>query len=252
VRGTPKAEIAARTTRALEMVRLSGFEDRRPQQLSGGQQQRVALARALIFSPPLVLMDEPLGALDKQLREELQLEIRRIHAQLGVTIVYVTHDQSEALTMSDRIAVFQGGRIQQLGTAEDIYERPANAFVAGFIGENNRIEAHVLDATTLVLADGTALRTAPHGQEPGARVIASVRPERVMLSPSATMADAVRVRVAEVVYLGNHCRLRLDFAGLPDFFAQQPRQEGVAVPRQGEAVHLGIPPSAVAVFRAEG
>jgi putative spermidine/putrescine transport system ATP-binding protein len=185
------------------------------------------------------------------LREELQLEIRHIHAKLGVTIVYVTHDQSEALTMSDRIAVFEGGRIQQLGTAEDIYERPANAFVAGFIGENNRLEATVADATTLLLADGTRLETAPHGLAAGTRAIASIRPERVKLG-AADMPGAVRTRVAEVVYLGDHCRLRLDYAGLPDFFAHQPRQDGVAMPRQGEAVFLGIPPSGVAVFRTEG
>ncbi|WP_439549192.1 ABC transporter ATP-binding protein [Falsiroseomonas sp.] len=245
VRGTSRAEIATRTTRALEMVRLSGFGDRRPQQLSGGQQQRVALARALIFSPTLVLMDEPLGALDKQLREELQLEIRRIHATLGVTIVYVTHDQSEALTMSDRIAVFEGGRIQQLGSADAIYEHPANAFVAGFIGENNRMEAVVADSTTLRLADGTMLPTAPHGFSTGERALACIRPEKVRLAEAGHPAT-----VTEVVYLGDHCRLRLSFAGLPDFFAKRPSEDGMAAPRPGEAVFLTIPGAAVMVFRA--
>ncbi len=244
VRGTPKAEIAGRVERALAMVRLPGFGDRRPQQLSGGQQQRVALARALIFSPSLVLMDEPLGALDKQLREELQLEIRHIHASLGVTIVYVTHDQSEALTMSDRIAVFQGGRIQQLGSAEAVYETPANAFVAGFIGENNRIAATMLDAGTLLLPDGSTLATTPQSRAPGRPVLACIRPERVVIGPGGDTA----VRVEEVVYLGDHCRLRLAFAGLADFFARMPRQETGSMPQPGQSLRVSLPPDAVMVF----
>ena len=140
VRRLARAEIEAKIKRALDMVKLSGFASRRPGQLSGGQQQRVALARALVFEPKLVLMDEPLGALDKQLREHMQLEIKHIHRDLGVTVVYVTHDQSEALTMSDRIAVFNDGAIQQLATPDDLYERPQNSFVAQFIGENNRLQ----------------------------------------------------------------------------------------------------------------
>ncbi len=249
VRGTPRSEIAKLTAKALEMVRLSGFGDRRPQQLSGGQQQRVALARALIFSPSLVLMDEPLGALDKQLREELQLEIRRLHATLGVTIVYVTHDQSEALTMSDRIAVFEGGRIQQLGSAEDIYERPANAFVAGFIGENNRLEATVVDSSSLRLSDGHVLLTRAHGCSTGERVLACVRPEKVHLA-EAGQAGAISAVVTEVVYLGDHCRLALKAPGLPEIVAKRPSLDGQVMPRPGEAVFLAIPPAAVMVFRA--
>src|SRR5271167_4288589 len=143
VRKIPKPEIETRIKRALDMVQLGAFSHRRPGQLSGGQQQRVALARALVFDPKLVLMDEPLGALDKQLREQMQLEIKHIHQNLGVTVVYVTHDQSEALTMSDRIAVFNDGIIKQLATPADLYERPDNAFVAQFIGENNRLRGKV-------------------------------------------------------------------------------------------------------------
>ncbi len=139
VRRLPKAEIVRRVQKALEMVQLGAFGNRRPGQLSGGQQQRVAVARALVFEPKLVLMDEPLGALDKQLREQMQYEIKHIHEHLNVTVVYVTHDQSEALTMSNRIAVFNDGVIQQLATPADLYERPENAFVAQFIGENNRL-----------------------------------------------------------------------------------------------------------------
>ena len=139
VRDLSKDEINQKVKRALDMVHLGDFGDRRPAQLSGGQQQRVALARALVFEPELVLMDEPLGALDKNLREEMQYEIKRIHADLGVTMIYVTHDQTEAMTMSDRIAVFNDGVVQQLASPETLYEAPENAFVAYFIGENNRL-----------------------------------------------------------------------------------------------------------------
>ena len=143
VRGMGKSEINEKVIKALDMVRLSGFNDRRPSQLSGGQQQRVAVARALVFGPKLVLMDEPLGALDKNLREEMQYEIKHIHENLDVTVVYVTHDQSEALTMSNRIAVFNDGIVQQLASPADLYEKPTNAFVAGFIGENNQLFGEV-------------------------------------------------------------------------------------------------------------
>jgi len=143
VRKRPTAEIEDRVRRALDMVRLGAFGNRRPAQLSGGQQQRVAVARALVFEPKLVLMDEPLGALDKQLREQMQYEIKHIHEHLGVTVVYVTHDQSEALTMSDRIAVFHDGVVRQLASPADLYERPESAFVAQFVGESNRLVGRV-------------------------------------------------------------------------------------------------------------
>ncbi|HYN39810.1 MAG TPA: ATP-binding cassette domain-containing protein, partial [Rhodospirillales bacterium] len=157
VRGLARAQVREKVHDALDMVRLRGYERRRPGQLSGGQQQRVALARALVFEPSLVLMDEPLGALDKQLREHMQYEIRALHARLGVTFVYVTHDQAEALTMSDRIAVFHDGVIQQIAAPVDLYERPANAFVAGFIGENNRMRGQML------ASNGTTCRVALDG-----------------------------------------------------------------------------------------
>jgi putative spermidine/putrescine transport system ATP-binding protein len=144
VRKVAKADIGPRVSRALGMVQLDQFADRRPGQLSGGQQQRVALARALVFNPSLVLMDEPLGALDKKLREHMQLEIKQLHSMLGVTIVYVTHDQTEALTMSDRVAVFNNGGIAQLGSPNDLYNAPQNSFVANFIGENNTLAGQVV------------------------------------------------------------------------------------------------------------
>ena len=160
-----KADVETRVQRALDMVELSDFGARMPAQLSGGQQQRVAVARALVFEPQLVLMDEPLGALDKNLREQMQYEIKHIHEQLGVTVVYVTHDQTEALTMSNRIAVFNDGKVQQLAAPPDLYERPENAFVAAFIGENNKlmgkVEAIDGDTCKVVLDNGdkvTALK----------------------------------------------------------------------------------------------
>src|SRR5438105_5429121 len=195
VRGVSAADIAKRVERALDMVQLSGYGQRRPAQLSGGQQQRVAVARALVFEPKLILMDEPLGALDKQLREQMQLEIRRLHQRLGVTMVYVTHDQAEALTMSDRIAVFHRGKIQQLDTPEQMYEYPKNAFVARFIGENNRLdrslEANADGRCTIRIAvgdtpiEGTLVEPVPSG---GA-VTVSLRPERVQIRPAGNTID---------------------------------------------------------------
>src|SRR5207245_339068 len=163
VRKVSRAELRDRVGRALGLVRLKGFEHRRPAELSGGQQQRVALARALIFDPVLVLMDEPLGALDKQLREQLQIEIKHIQKKLGLTVVYVTHDQTEALTMSDRIAVLKNGSIEQLATPADLYDRPQNAFVAQFIGESNRLGGvlRAIDSEgrcTVEVADGHMLQ----------------------------------------------------------------------------------------------
>src|SRR5262252_3441305 len=186
VRGLPKDEIASRVERALSMVQLAALAERRPAQLSGGQQQRVAVARALVFEPKLVLMDEPLGALDKQLREQMQLEIRRLHRELGVTMVYVTHDQSEALTMSDRIAVFRQGRIEQIGPPEAIYDEPANAFVARFIGENNRVVGTVVEVDgtrCAVRARGGAMLTGTCADRlaPGDEALVSVRPEQIAL-----------------------------------------------------------------------
>ena len=246
VRGVSRAETEDRVKSALDLVRLPGFADRRPAQLSGGQQQRVALARALIFRPELVLMDEPLGALDKQLREELQAEIRHLHRQLGVTVVYVTHDQSEALTMSDRIAVFEGGRVRQIGTPEALYEAPADAFVAGFIGENNRMEGVMEAGGAVRLRDGTAVRTL--AQVPvGTSVLLSLRPERVVFGGAGE--NAARVRVKEVVYLGDHSRVRVAFGG-GELVAKAARGE-VAAPGVGDEVDIGFPASAVRVFAKE-
>jgi putative spermidine/putrescine transport system ATP-binding protein len=224
--GVAKADIEPRIKRALDMVRLPQLRDRKPAQLSGGQQQRVAVARALVYGPKLVLMDEPLGALDKQLREQMQLEIKHLHDELGVTVVYVTHDQSEALTMSDRIAVFHQGRIQQLARPSELYERPANVFVASFIGENNRFDGTLVErdgaSCRVRLADGTEL-TATAGADlaTGAAVVLSLRPERVTIG-AQDGANTLPAQMLEAIYLGDHCKLRLRVASSEDFVAKVP------------------------------
>jgi putative spermidine/putrescine transport system ATP-binding protein len=214
MRRCPRHEIAARVNKALDMVRLAHLADRKPAQLSGGQQQRVALTRALVFEPSVILMDEPLGALDKQLRENMQLEIRDLHRRLGVTVVFVTHDQSEALTMSDRIAVLNGGRIEQLDTPQGIYDSPRSRFVAQFIGETNLMEGTVaaLNGTTAetVLNDGVTRLVVPAGDRKiGERIAISLRPERIALHSEAKAANALPVAVADAVYHGDHLRLQL-------------------------------------------
>lgn len=248
VRKHPAAEIDAKVKRALGMVQLGGFENRYPQQLSGGQQQRIALARALVFDPQLVLMDEPLGALDKQLREHMQLEIKHIHQSLGVTFVFVTHDQGEALTMSDRIAVFNHGVIQQIDTPNTLYEYPANAFVANFIGENNALPGHVTassnDISTVALGDGNMLeaRTGDAGG-PGSPVIVSIRPERVRLARADTPAHSrLAARVIEQIYLGDHIRLRMQVSGCDNFTMKTPISKLDRCPNAGETVDIELSP----------
>ncbi len=192
VRHVPKQERQARVADALRMVRLEGFERRRPLQLSGGQRQRVALARALVNRPRVLLLDEPLGALDLKLREEMQIELKAIQEQVGITFIYVTHDQEEALTMSDRIAVFNNGRIEQVGTPAEVYERPATRFVAGFVGTSNLLDGDV--ARQIIGEAGTF----------------TVRPEKIRLAApeDAVAADETSAlgRVREVVYLGPDTR----------------------------------------------
>ena len=261
VRGVPADEIARRVEHALDMVQLAGFGARRPAQLSGGQQQRVAVARALVFEPKLVLMDEPLGALDKQLREQMQLEVRRLHQRLGVTMVYVTHDQHEALTMSDRIAVLHRGRVQQLDRPERIYETPVNAFVARFIGENTRLDGRIegVDGTRCTvriaghsLVDGSL--AAALG--PGAPVTLSLRPERVQIAraaPTIEGGDRCRLtgRLREVIYLGDHVRARVVIPGNDDFTVKRPIDEAHRLPAIGAAVELAWAPEHCRAFARE-
>ncbi|WLR94903.1 ABC transporter ATP-binding protein [Shinella zoogloeoides] len=208
LRGIKGEDREKRVKRALDMVRMADFAHRYPAELSGGQQQRVALARALVFDPPLLLMDEPLGALDKKLREWLQLEIKRIHRELGTTFVYVTHDQEEALVLSDRIAVFNGGRIEQIGTGRELYDKPATLFVGRFIGESTvlRGTAEISGNDTVMTIGGQ--RVIAHGRLPGdARPVILLRPERVALKQPGTVAAAGENRlsgtIAEAIYLGS-------------------------------------------------
>ena len=210
--------------RALDMVQMGKFIDRYPAQLSGGQQQRIALARALVFDPKLVLMDEPLGALDKQLREHMQLELKALHQRLGLTFVYVTHDQSEALTMSDRVAVFDQGIIQQLAVVDQLYEFPENQFVAGFIGDNNRFVGNVVATdgatATIVLPDGSKLEGInANAANVGQSVMACIRPERIHLANNTMHSvNALRARVSDRIYFGDHVRVRCSVPQQDDCF----------------------------------
>ncbi|ANY18648.1 Spermidine/putrescine import ATP-binding protein PotA [Tsuneonella dongtanensis] len=219
VRRLSRAEVEARVEYALTMVRLDQMGSSRPGQMSGGQQQRIALARALVFNPSLIVMDEPLGALDKNLREEMQYEIKALHRQLGVTIVYVTHDQSEALTMSDRIAVFQKGRIIQLDSPRTIYDRPGNLFVACFLGENNQLAGKVVEKSSVglgkvKLASGDIVRCQfPQAHNPGADVVLLVRPEDVLIGDLAVACDyRTTGTVREMIYHGQHFQVSIELA----------------------------------------
>jgi len=257
VRNVNREECQRRVERVLELVRLRGLGDRRPAQLSGGQQQRVALARALIFEPPLVLLDEPLGALDKQLREELQLELKQIHEELGVTMIYVTHDQSEALTMSDRVAVFNEGRIQQLASAYALYEQPANAFVARFVGENNqlcgRVEERTEAAVRIRLEGGAELLAHPVDDlAPDDAAEISLRPERVRLASAGAEYDNVLEGVVEkLVYLGEATRLFVRTRQGLSVIAKVPNDREALDLARGTPVCLGFRTTDVRAFRAQ-
>jgi putative spermidine/putrescine transport system ATP-binding protein len=246
VRSKSKAEIAERVKRALEMVELAGYGNRRPSQLSGGQQQRIAVARALVFDPDLVLMDEPLGALDKQLREQMQYEIKHLHQRLAITVVYVTHDQSEALTMSDRIAVFNDGEVQQLSTPDDLYERPQNSFVAQFIGENNRLKGTVEElgrnGTCIVKLDSgdRVMASAVKVGKKGDRTLLSLRPERVEINPvQGRHANVVEACIEEMIYHGDHLRTRLSVAGYDNFIVKLPNRSAHNGLKAGTKVKVG-------------
>jgi spermidine/putrescine transport system ATP-binding protein len=211
----PRIEIDRRVDEALDMVRLAGYGDRRPRQLSGGQQQRVALARALVNRPEVLLLDEPLGALDLKLRKEMQLELKGLQERVGITFIYVTHDQEEALTMSDRIAVMSGGKVLQVGSPTEIYERPTCRFVADFIGESNfvkgRVSAVEPASTTITTADGLAMSgQASHSMQVGDEAFLSIRPEKARLStqpPPDGTANVFPVNVHRISYIGSDTRI---------------------------------------------
>ncbi|MBV16887.1 MULTISPECIES: ABC transporter ATP-binding protein [Thalassospira] len=246
VRKLGKAEREQKVKRALDMVEMGDFGGRRPAQLSGGQQQRVALARALVFEPELVLMDEPLGALDKQLREKMQFEITYLAHQLGITTVYVTHDQTEALTMSDRVAVFDDGRIQQLAPPDKLYETPENSFVAQFIGENNTLEGVVKEikgnTCVIELDGGEVIDAVPvNVSKVGERTRVSIRPERVEYNRDRLHEDAhtLKAEVLEFIYMGDIFRTRLRVAGNDEFVIKTRNAPDQVRLKRGQQIEIG-------------
>lgn len=244
-RKIPKPEAKQRVAKILDTIQLNAFAKRYPNQLSGGQQQRVALARALVFEPQLVLMDEPLGALDKQLREQMQMEIKHLHQQLGITIVFVTHDQGEALTMSDKIAVFNDGVIQQLDTPQNLYEQPANAFIAQFIGENNTLAGRIksIENNFCQVEFGQGYSTSAqlvNVHQQGAPTCLSIRPERVYLNGLAQdLPNKVEGKIKEFIYLGDHVRVRCQVADNNNFMARVPITQLSSSLKVGEQITLG-------------
>lgn len=245
LRGVKGPELAQRVERALETVQLSGYGDRRIDALSGGQRQRVALARAIVFEPRIVLMDEPLSALDKQLRERMQIELRRLHDQLGTTTIYVTHDQREALTMSDRIAVIHDGRIRQLDTPRVLYERPVSRLVAEFIGESTMLKVTVGPGRDTCVCCGQVLQLAQTAAHTGAALL-MLRPERLqVLAPDAQVRSGLnqlQARVQDIVYQGDSFLLQaqlsdgsvISIRGIAGTAAL------AALPARGEAVRMGF------------
>ena len=260
VRKAPRLEIVHRVAEALELVRLTGYERRLPRQLSGGEQQRVALARALVFRPRVLLMDEPLGALDKKLRAHMQLELKHIQRRLHVTVIYVTHDQEEALTMSDRVAVMQGGRIEQVGTPAELYDRPASRFVADFLGESNFLDAVVVAAEH----DGRWRCRAVGGLEfsgmaaaalsAGQSVTAAVRPEKLVPAdePSAAAlgasANTCKGVVEEAIYVGDVTRYRVGLGADGAVIIKMPNRVGSRPPSTGAALALAWSPEDTRLF----
>jgi spermidine/putrescine transport system ATP-binding protein len=236
----PKADITRRVADALELVNLTGYDRRKPNQLSGGQQQRVALARALVNEPNVLLLDEPLGALDLKLRRRLQLELKRIQSEVGITFVYVTHDQEEALTMSDRIAVMHAGKVEQLGTPEELYERPTSRFVADFIGSTNLLSGRIEADGRVRLTTGELARVAHDGLASGTAVEISIRPEAIALVPP-TAEGAIAATVEQAAYLGTTISYQVRTGGGLAMTVLSPKT-GVRIP-VGSDVAVSWPPS---------
>jgi putative spermidine/putrescine transport system ATP-binding protein len=256
VRRRSKAEIDEKVAAMLKLVRLERYADRMSAQLSGGQQQRVALARALAYDPPLLLMDEPLSALDKKLREEIQFEIKRIHNETGVTILYVTHDQEEALRLSDRIALFNHGRIEQVGSGRDLYEHPATHFVASFIGNSNFLPARITkildDRGEVVLPDGTLVQDMPaQGLAAGADVSIMVRPDQFTIFRGGSAATSARVpaTVVNTTFLGDIMHVQTKTAWGEDISIRLPCDALAGnLPQAAEQVQLSWPSASSRLF----
>jgi spermidine/putrescine ABC transporter ATP-binding subunit len=258
MRGVSKVERHRRAEEALATVRLSGYGGRRPNQLSGGQQQRVALARAIVYRPPVLLMDEPLSALDKNLREDMQLEIKRLHAELGITVIFVTHDQSEALTLADRVAVLKDGKLQQVGPSRELYERPANLFTAGFIGEMNFIDVVVESVGETIAvslpSDGTWRLPAHAGVDAlqqGDHAVLAIRPERLQLGGAAE-ANQFEVRLSDIVYAGSAMLLIGRLAGGTEIRARLPGASDLGSTGVGDSVVFCAPREAALLYGRAG
>ncbi|MCA1326406.1 ABC transporter ATP-binding protein [Herbaspirillum sp. alder98] len=258
MRGVSKSEIARRVADGLAQVQLADKGERLPRELSGGQQQRIALARALIFRPQAMLMDEPLGALDKNLREHMQMEIRRLHRNSGATVVFVTHDQEEALTMSDRIAVMQDGGIAQIAAPAEIYDRPANQWVAQFIGQSNTLDGKVVERTdsgkyVVELSGGARIQASgPANLSEGVSVVGILRPEKITMG-QGTEGNSVSGRIREMQYLGHMVKLLVEQGGgqTLQVMAQLQRMTDAAQWSEGSQVNLGWQPESVWLVPAE-
>jgi spermidine/putrescine transport system ATP-binding protein len=236
--GVPAAERKKRVREALDMVEMLSFADRRPNQLSGGQQQRIALARALVKRPSVLLLDEPLGALDRKLRQQMQVELKLLQSQLGITFIFVTHDQEEALAMSDSIAVMRHGRVEQLGAPAELYDRPATAFVAGFIGTQNFLPGYRVDDSLLMRGEHDAMfeaRRAARGLIRDAHVLGAVRPENVLLAgEEPAVRNRLKARIAATVMLGDTMEFVLALPGGRELLSRMPRRASGSLPEGAE------------------
>ncbi|MBB5633028.1 spermidine/putrescine transport system ATP-binding protein [Cryobacterium mesophilum] len=252
---TPKSEIRTRVADALDMVRMRSFADRKPQQLSGGQQQRIALARALVNRPSVLLLDEPLGALDRQLREEMQLELKLLQSRVGISFIFVTHDQHEALSMSDRIAIMRDGRIEQLADADTIYGAPVNSYVAGFIGQQNFIHATAATAATADAAIGTVSTSSTNpAVSRGDAIVAAVRPEFVELTAAETTSARTANRFDGTVLSTSHLGETVQFlVDLGNDISIQSRLPTPSAPRlfEGDRATVSFSPDSVQFFPAD-
>jgi putative spermidine/putrescine transport system ATP-binding protein len=246
MRKLPKAESAARAREALRLVRLEGFAERLPRQLSGGQQQRVALARALAIRPDVLLLDEPLSNLDAKLREEVRIEIRELQRQLGLTTVMVTHDQEEALTVADRLVVMADGEIRQIGSQRDLYERPADRFVAGFVGRSTFLEGRVVEPGLFETKGGLRLHSRTEGVTGPASL--ALRPERLSLGPENGLDNRLPGRVEFVSYLGAVLELHVRLSPEDRVVVQMPNRGGATPLAVGDRIEVGWPREAGLVF----
>lgn len=253
-RKMPKEEIAKRVEEGLALVKLEGYGNRYPKQLSGGQQQRVALARSVIFKPPVLLMDEPLGALDKKLREHMQLEIKHLHEELGLTVIYVTHDQGEALTMSDRVVILNFGRIEQVGIPSEIYDKPQNKFVADFIGETNLLEGKILESEGESIKVETVgricIRAIQQEELKGDAVSISLRPEKVVLLESGEERENVYTgTLRDIIYVGETTKFYVELGEKgEDVFLKLQNRKGIPRLSRGDSIRIGWDMDDMTVF----